>query len=64
MKPGPGRMSGITLASSSAHRGSFDDETSIGLFQLKPDHCVIEDIYAYTVGIACAKLRSGLPGGR
>jgi hypothetical protein len=33
-------------------------KTSIGLFELKPDHCLIEDTHVYTVGIACEKIRS------
>ena len=36
----------------------FDARTSIGLFELKPDHCTVEDIIVYTVGIACEKIRS------
>jgi hypothetical protein len=36
----------------------FDVTTSIGLFALKPDHCNVEDINVYTVGIACEKIQS------
>ena len=36
----------------------FDAMTSIGLFELKPDHCTVEGIHIYTVGIACEKIRS------
>lgn len=34
----------------------FDATTSIGLLELKPDHCKVEDINVYTVGIACEKI--------
>ena len=36
----------------------LDARTSIGLFELKPDHCAVEGIHVYTVGIACEKIRS------
>jgi hypothetical protein len=36
----------------------FDTKTSLGLFELKPDHCQVEDIHVYTVGIACEKIQS------
>jgi hypothetical protein len=36
----------------------LDAKTSIGLFELKPDHCAVEGIHVYTVGIACEKIRS------
>jgi len=32
--------------------------TSYGLLELKPDHCLVEGIQVYTVGIACEKIRS------
>jgi hypothetical protein len=32
--------------------------TSLGLLDLNPDHCLVEDIHLYTVGIACEKIRS------
>ncbi|AWM01141.2 hypothetical protein [Bradyrhizobium amphicarpaeae] len=35
----------------------LDAENSIGLLALNPDHCVIEGIHVYTVGLACAKVR-------
>jgi hypothetical protein len=35
----------------------LDARTSIGLLQLKPDHCLVEDIHVYTLGIACEKIR-------
>jgi len=35
----------------------LDAATSNGLLDLKPDHCKIEDIHVYTVGIACEKIR-------
>ena len=36
----------------------LDDQNAIGLLALNPDQCVIEGIHLYTVGIACAKVRS------
>ncbi|QIP00424.1 hypothetical protein [Bradyrhizobium symbiodeficiens] len=36
----------------------LDAESSIGLLALNPDHCVIEGTHVYTVGLACAKVRS------
>jgi hypothetical protein len=35
----------------------LDEENSIGLLALKPDHCVIEGIHVYAVGLACAKVQ-------
>ena len=32
--------------------------TSYGLLELKPDHCLVDGIQVYTVGIACEKIRS------
>jgi hypothetical protein len=32
--------------------------TSYGLLELKPDHCLVEGIQVYTVGITCEKIRS------
>lgn len=40
------------------------EETSIGLLALKPDHCVIDGIHFYTVGLACAKVQSEFQGER
>jgi hypothetical protein len=34
----------------------LDANTSSGLLELGPDHCVIEYIHLYTVGIACRKI--------
>ena len=34
-------------------------KSSAGLLELKPDHCTVEDINIYTLGIACAKIRDG-----
>jgi hypothetical protein len=34
-------------------------KSSAGLLELKPDHCMIERINVYTLGIACAKIRDG-----
>ncbi|MBR1124571.1 hypothetical protein JQ628_23815 [Bradyrhizobium lablabi] len=36
----------------------FDAKTSIGLFELKPEHCKVGDINVYTVGIACEKIKA------
>jgi hypothetical protein len=35
----------------------LDEENSIGLLALGPDHCVIEGNQIYTVGLACAKVQ-------
>jgi len=32
-------------------------KTSNGLLELKPDHCLVDGIQVYTVGIACEKIR-------
>lgn len=37
---------------------ALDAESSIGLLGLNPDHCLIEGIHVYTVGLACAKVGS------
>ncbi|MBC9881676.1 hypothetical protein G8O24_30570 [Bradyrhizobium sp. INPA01-394B] len=36
----------------------LDAENAIGLLALKPDHCEIEGIHVYSVGLACAKVQS------
>jgi hypothetical protein len=36
----------------------LDAVTSLGLLELDPDHCLVEGINVYTVGIACEKIRS------
>ena len=36
----------------------LDEENAIGLLALEPDHCVIDGIHVYTVGLACAKVQS------
>jgi len=36
---------------------ALDAENAIGLLALNPDHCVIEGIHVYTVGLACAKVQ-------
>ena len=33
--------------------------SSAGLLELKPEHCTVEGINVYTLGIACAKIRDG-----
>jgi hypothetical protein len=35
----------------------LNDENSAGLRELNPDHCVIEGIHLYTVGIDCTKVQ-------
>jgi hypothetical protein len=35
----------------------LDQKTSLGLLELNPEHCVVENIHVYTVGIACEKIR-------
>ncbi|MET3906938.1 hypothetical protein ABID59_001269 [Bradyrhizobium sp. S3.3.6] len=42
----------------------LNEETSIGLLALKPDHCVIEGVHVYTIGLACAKVRESFLGER
>ncbi|WP_142251221.1 hypothetical protein [Bradyrhizobium sp. UNPF46] len=37
---------------------ALEADNAIGLLALNPDHCVIEGIHVYTVGLACAKVRS------
>lgn len=34
--------------------------SSAGLLELKPEHCVVEDIQVYTVGIGCGKIRDAM----
>lgn len=40
------------------------EDTSIGLLAFHPDHCVIERIHIYTVGLACTKVRESFLGER
>ena len=42
----------------------LDAENSIGLLALKPDHCVIEGVHVYTVGLACAKVQDAFVAAR
>jgi hypothetical protein len=45
---------------------TFDElttKTSIGLLEMKPDHCVIDGIQVYTIGISCGKIRDAYKGG-
>ncbi|MCP3444071.1 hypothetical protein [Bradyrhizobium sp. CCGUVB14] len=42
----------------------LNEDNSIGLLALHPDHCVIEGIHVYTVGFACAKVRESFLGER
>lgn len=36
---------------------ALNDENSAGLLKLDPDHCVIEGIHVYTIGIACQEVQ-------
>ena len=36
---------------------ALETENAIGLLALNPDHCEIEGVHVYTVGLACAKVR-------
>jgi hypothetical protein len=38
----------------------LNEKTSNGLLELNPDHCVVERIQVYTVGIACEKIRRAM----
>ena len=42
----------------------LDAENANGLLALKPDHCVIEGINVYTVGLACAKVQGEFAASR
>jgi len=35
----------------------LDAKAASGLLALKPEHCMIEDVHVYTVGISCEKIR-------
>jgi hypothetical protein len=37
--------------------------TSNGLLELKPDHCSVEGVQVYTVGLACEKIRRAAQDG-
>jgi hypothetical protein len=37
----------------------LDDKNAAGLTALNPDHCVIEGVHVYTVGMTCAKIQGG-----
>jgi hypothetical protein len=41
----------------------LDAKTSAGLLELNPEHCLVEGIQVYTVGIACEKIRLAAQGG-
>jgi hypothetical protein len=41
----------------------LDAKTSGGLLELNPEHCLVEGIQVYTVGIACEKIRRAAQGG-
>ncbi len=41
----------------------LDAKTSNGLLELKPDHCSVEAIQIYTVGLACEKIRRAAQDG-
>lgn len=38
----------------------LNTRTSIGLLELRPDHCVVESIHVYTVGMACRKIQDAM----
>ena len=38
-------------------------KTSSGLLELKPDHCSVDGIQIYTVGLACEKIRRAAQDG-
>jgi hypothetical protein len=38
----------------------LDAKSSIGLLELNPEHCLVEGIQVYTVGIACEKIRGAM----
>lgn len=38
----------------------LDAKSSAGLLELKPEHCVVEGIQVYTVGLACGKIREAM----
>jgi len=40
----------------------LDVENSHGLLELDPDHCVVEDVQVYTLGIACERIRNAYTG--
>ena len=41
----------------------LDARTSNGLLELKPDHCMVQDIHVYAVGIPCATIRRAAQSG-
>jgi hypothetical protein len=40
----------------------LDPKTSVWLTELHPDHCVVEGVQVYAVGIACEKIRRAAQG--
>ena len=40
-------------------RDPLNAKSSAGLLELKPEHCTVEGINVYTLGIACAKIGEG-----
>ena len=40
----------------------LDPKTSVWLTELRPDHCVVEGVQVYAVGIACEKIRRAAQG--
>jgi hypothetical protein len=39
----------------------LNEKTSNGLLELNPEHCLVEDIHVYAVGIACEKIANAAP---
>lgn len=37
----------------------LNEKSSAGLLELRPEHCMVEAVNVYTLGIACAKIREG-----
>jgi hypothetical protein len=40
----------------------LDVKSSHGLLEMDPDHCVVEGVQVYTLGIACEKIRTAYAG--
>jgi hypothetical protein len=41
----------------------LNSKTSNGMLELNPDHCSVQGIQIYTVGIACEKIRRAAQDG-
>jgi hypothetical protein len=40
----------------------LEAKSSAGLLEMRPDHCVMEGVHIYTLGIACEKIRNAYAG--